>query len=76
MNRCPTGKQSYPTANAAWRVINFLTRKAGLRTHKYNGKSGGHAYRCQQCGQWHTTCHRRREPLKARPRRWHEEGRG
>ena len=65
MNRCPTGKQSYPTANAAWRVIRFLTSKTALHTHKHNGKSGGHAYRCQDCGQWHMTSHRRRELLKA-----------
>ena len=76
MNPCPTGKQSYPNPTAAWRVIQFLTSKAALHTHKHHGKSGGHAYRCAECGQWHMTISRRREPLKVRPQCWPEEARG
>ncbi|MBK8752336.1 MAG: hypothetical protein IPL99_12130 [Candidatus Competibacteraceae bacterium] len=73
MNPCPTGKQSYPSPTATWRVIHFLTRKSALKTHKHNGTSRGNAYRCAECGQWHMTTHRRREPLKARPWQWQEE---
>ncbi len=75
MTHCPTGKQSYPNPTAAWRVIEFLTSKAALHTHKRHGKSGGHAYHCAECGQWHLT-HYRRAPLKARPQQWLEEARG
>ena len=67
MNFCSTGKQSYLTATAAWRVIHFLTSKAALHTHKQTGKGGGHAYRCQECGQWHMTSRRNR--TANRPRR-------
>ena len=68
MNSCPTGKQCYPSPTAAWRVIQLLTRKASLRSHKQIGKGGGHAYHCENCGQWHMTTIRRREPLKGTPR--------
>lgn len=78
MNCCPTGKHSYLSLTAAWRVIQFLTRKAALRTHKQPGRFVGHAYRCPKCGQWHMTQKdeaSRREPLKARAWQWqwHEE---
>ena len=75
MNRCLTAQTSYPTANAAWRVIQFLTSNAALHTHKHNAKPGSHAYRCQECGQWHITS-RRREPVRTRRWQWQEEARG
>ena len=80
MNRCPTGKQSYPSPNAVWNVINYLSSKSALRTHKQTGKPGGHAYPCPHCGNWHMTQaipNRRRESIKAKHRDriyWQEEG--
>ena len=76
MNPCPTGKQPYPSVNAAWRVIQLLTHKTALHTHKRHGKAGGYAYRCQECGQWHMTSQHHRESLKGRPRQWLEEAQG
>lgn len=76
MNSCPTGKQCYPNPTAAWRVIKLLTSKSTLRSHKQISKSGGHAYRCEQCHQWHMTTIRRREPLKTRPLPQPQEVRG
>lgn len=78
MNDCPTGQQPYPTAHAAWRIIQFLASKRALKTHKHTGKQGGVAYHCRQCGHWHMTTRRREplEPLKARPQQWTEEARG
>ena len=76
MNPCPTHKQPYPTANAAWRVIQFLTRKAALKTHEYRGTEGGHAYPCPHCKQWHITRSSRPKQAKGRPQPWKEEARG
>lgn len=53
MNRCPqSGKQSYPTADAAWRVLRRQASQRWLHTHKSNGLTGC-AYRCEYCHQWH-----------------------
>lgn len=82
MNPCPTGKQSYPSPNAAWNVINYLSSKAALRSHKNTGKAGGHAYQCRHCGNWHMTQAiptRYRESIKAKRRirvYWQEEAQG
>ena len=73
MNRCPTGKQSYPTASATWRAIPFLSRSPPFCGRKKKGKPRGKAYRCPQCGQWHIASTRRDEsPVKTR-QKWQEE---
>lgn len=55
MNRCPqSGKQSYPTADAAWRILRRQASQRWLHTHKSNGLTGC-AYRCEYCHQWHTS---------------------
>lgn len=52
---CSCGKQSYPTAYAAWRVIRCrLDKRSTLASHKKPGKRG-YAYHCHQCHQWHIT---------------------
>lgn len=43
---CISGKQCYPTAQVAWRVIQHRDK---------NSSKTGFAYRCRQCRQWHTT---------------------
>jgi len=55
---CPTGKQGYPTTNAAWRVIRVMSRQSARYTHA-RGNEGGYAYSCDHCGQWHITSARR-----------------
>ena len=51
--QCPTGKISYPSP-AAWRTIGFMSASRARHTHTKSGR-GGFAYRCGECGQWHTT---------------------
>lgn len=67
MNRCPrSGKQSYPTAPAAWHIIRLRTGKLTLLQHKQRMLAGGFACRCVHCHQWHIT----RQQGRHRPPDW------
>ena len=67
MTPCPiSGKQSYPTPRAAWTVIRLRAGTRSLVSHKQRGKSGGFAYRCAHCHQWHITSQQSRH----RPADW------
>ena len=70
MNRCPqSGKQSYPTAPAAWRIIRLRTGKPTLLHHKQRMPAGGFAYRCDDCHQWLITSQQSRHRPADWPRR-------
>ena len=64
MSFCPTGKQSYPTPNAAWAVLNHIKAR-GRHCYSRVKTTQGEVYRCAECSGWHITRHsqtaRRRE---------------
>ena len=66
MTQCPTGKQPYPTSNAAWRVIRKMSRQSARYTHA-RGSEGGHAYQCVHCKEWHITHARRCQTIGPAP---------
>lgn len=70
MRPCPiSGKQSYPTPGAAWRVIRPRTGTRSLIGHERPGKPGGHAYRCPHGRQWRITGQKNRSPARIQKRR-------
>jgi len=55
---CPTGKISYPSPAAAWRIIKRMGTGISRYTHTKSGQDAD-AYHCKICGEWHIT-HRQR----------------
>jgi epoxyqueuosine reductase QueG len=53
---CPSGKIPYPSPQAAHATLSHLNRRqrGNHRSHKRR-RSGGTAYQCPHCAQWHTT---------------------
>jgi epoxyqueuosine reductase QueG len=52
---CPSGKIPYPSPQAAHATLQHLNRRQrNGRSHRRR-RSGGTAYACDLCKQWHTT---------------------
>lgn len=76
MNRCPQfGKYSYPTATAAWRVIQLRTHQRTQQRHRDRMPPGGLAYRCDHCHPWHITSQQKPDGLRLRLARMEREWR-
>ena len=67
MTRCPqSGKQSYPTAPAAWRIIRLRASQLTRSPHPQRMPAGGFAYRCDDCPPWPIT----RQQSRHQPADW------
>jgi hypothetical protein len=76
MNRCPQcGKSSYPTATAAWRVIQLRTHQRTQQRHRDRMPPGGLAYRCDHCYPWHITSQQKSDGPRFRLARMEREWR-
>lgn len=51
---CPTGKQTYPTPNAAWVVLSHI-KSRGRYSNAHSKTHNGNVYRCAECSGWYIT---------------------